>query len=94
MAGLYAQGLTWEQMHRIVRKYALQMGSVRHLLSDLTLPIVSVFTGRGFDRVVRESFATGPQNMEDLWLRCASSCPAAAPRAALDMVPQCVTPRT
>ena len=71
MAGLYAQGLTWEQMHRIVRKYALQMGSVRHLLSDLTLPIVSVFTGRGFDRVVREAFATGAQNMEDLWLRCA-----------------------
>ena len=70
MAGLYAQGLTWEQMHRTVRSYATQMGSVRHLFSDLTLPIISVFNGHGFDKVIRESFADGAQNIEDLWLRC------------------------
>jgi predicted acylesterase/phospholipase RssA len=71
MAGLYAQGLTWEQMHRTVRSYATQMGSVRHLISDLTLPIISVFNGHGFDRVIRESFSDGPQHIEDLWLRWA-----------------------
>ena len=71
MAGLYAQGLTWEQMHRTVRSYATQMGSVRHLFSDLTLPIISVFNGHGFDKVIRESFADGAQSIEDLWLRYA-----------------------
>ena len=69
MAGLYAQGLAWESMHRIVRKYARRMGSVRHLLSDLTLPIISVFHGRSFDGAVRDAFALGAQNIEDLWLR-------------------------
>lgn len=71
MAGLYAQGLTWDQMHRTVRSYATQMGSVRHLFSDLTLPIISVFNGHGFDKVIRESFADGAQHIEDLWLRSA-----------------------
>ena len=46
------------------------MGSVRHLLSDLTLPLISVFSGAGFDRVVRDSMALGAQRIEDLWLRC------------------------
>lgn len=69
MAGLYAQGLTWEQMHRVVRSYATQMGSMRHLLSDLTLPIISIFNGRGFDGIIRNSFQDGPQLIEDLWLR-------------------------
>ena len=69
MAALFAQGLTWEQMHRRVRSYATQMGSVRHLIWDLTLPIISVFNGHGFDRVIRDSFLAGPQQIEDLWLR-------------------------
>ncbi len=37
---------------------------------DLTLPIISVFNGHGFDRVIRDSFSDGPQQIEDLWLRC------------------------
>lgn len=69
MAALYAQGLAWEQMHYLVREYARQMSSVRHLLWDLTLPIMSVFSGVGFDRVVRETFKHGAQQIEDLWLR-------------------------
>lgn len=69
MAALYAQGLAWERMHTVVREYAAAMGSVRHLLSDLTLPLISVFSGAGFDRVVRESFSHGAQHIEDLWLR-------------------------
>jgi lysophospholipid hydrolase len=71
MAALYAQGLSWERMHRVVRDYAGAMGSVRHLLSDLTLPLISVFSGAGFDRIVRESFEQGAQRIEDLWLKCA-----------------------
>lgn len=47
----------------------MQMGSVRHLLTDITLPIYSVFNGAGFNRVVREAFSHGPQAIEDLWLR-------------------------
>ncbi|KAK9814559.1 hypothetical protein WJX72_007850 [[Myrmecia] bisecta] len=68
MAGLYAQGLSWEAMHSAVRNYAAQMASVRHLLFDLTLPLISVFSGAGFDRVVRETFSKGAQRIEDLWL--------------------------
>lgn len=69
MAGLFAQGVPWERMHNIVRSYASQMSSVRHLIWDLTLPLVSVFTGKGFDRVVTESFEMGARDIEDLWLR-------------------------
>lgn len=72
MAALYAQGLTWEQMKAVVREYAAQMGSVSQLLSDITLPLISLFSGAGFDRVVRESLSSGPQFIEDLWLRCSS----------------------
>ena len=71
MAALYAQGLAWERMHKVVREYAGAMGSVRHLLSDLTLPIISVFSGAGFDRIIRQSFTFGAQQIEDLWLRWA-----------------------
>ena len=70
MAALYAQGLSWERMHQVVREYAGAMGSVRHLVSDLTLPLISIFSGAGFDRVVRESMALGAQRIEDLWLKC------------------------
>ena len=82
MAALYSQGLAWEQMHHLVREYARQMSSVQHLLWDLTLPIMSVFNGVGFDRVVRETFKHGAQQIEDLWLRWAHRLTAAAPEIA------------
>jgi len=69
IAGLYAQNLPWEQMLDRVRKYSKEMGSIRALLSDLTLPILSVFSGSGFDRVVQEAFDGGSQRIEDLWLQ-------------------------
>ena len=69
MAGLFAQGLAWERMHLAVRRYAAAMGNVRHLIADLTLPVLSVFSGAGFDRIVRETFQHGVQHIEDLWLR-------------------------
>lgn len=72
MAGLFAQGLSWEAMQLVTQAYARQMSSVRHLLWDITIPILSVFTGRAFDRVVKESFQYGASHIEDLWLRCPS----------------------
>ena len=44
------------------------MGSMRHLLSDLTLPVLSVFNGAGFDKAMQETFSAGAQRIEDLWL--------------------------
>ncbi len=82
MAALYSQGLAWEQMHHLVREYARQMSSVQHLLWDLTLPIMSVFNGVGFDRVVRETFRHGAQQIEDLWLRWAHRLTVAPPEVA------------
>ena len=67
MGGLFAQNRRRAAMERAVRRYATEMGSVRKLLSDLTLPIISLFSGAGFDRVVRE--ALGEARIEDLWLR-------------------------
>ena len=69
IAGLYAQNLPWEQMLERVRRYSREMGSIRALLSDLTLPLLSVFSGSGFDRVVEEAFNGGSQKIEDLWLQ-------------------------
>lgn len=69
IAGLYAQQLPWAEMMQRVREYSRQMGSVRALLADLTLPILSVFSGAGFDRVIRNAFSSGPQRIEDLWLQ-------------------------
>ena len=41
MAALHAQGLPFSGMQAAVRQYASEMGSVRRLLWDLTLPIIS-----------------------------------------------------
>lgn len=52
MAALYAQGLSPDELKARVRSYASQMASPRHLLSDVTLPILSLFSGRQFDKVL------------------------------------------
>jgi len=69
MAALYAQGLTWDLMLNQVREYASRLGSVHHLLSDLTLPLLSLFSGDGFDELVQEALSFGPQRIEDTWLQ-------------------------
>ena len=38
---------------------------------DLTLPLISLFTGAGFNKIVKESFEHGAGRIEDLWLKCA-----------------------
>ncbi len=41
--------------------YATQLGSVRRLLADLTLPVLSLFSGSAFDDAVKRVFARGAQ---------------------------------
>lgn len=59
MAGLYAQGLGREALQVAVQYYARRMGSMRHLLADLTLPLLSLFSGAAFDDALRSTFAAG-----------------------------------
>jgi hypothetical protein len=40
-------------------------------VQDLTLPLISLFTGAGFNKIVKESFEHGAGRIEDLWLKCA-----------------------
>ncbi|GIM01831.1 hypothetical protein Vretimale_6609, partial [Volvox reticuliferus] len=68
MAALYAQGLGRAALNHSVRHYAQQLGSVRHLLSDITLPVLSLFSGSAFDQAVKRVFERGAQRLEDLWL--------------------------
>ena len=42
------------------------LSSPRHLLADLTLPILSVFSGKGLDAILRKTL--GEDDVEDLWL--------------------------
>lgn len=63
------QGLDRATLSGLVREYGNQMGSVRHLLSDLTIPILSLFSGTRFDAAMKRIFSHGPEQIEDLWLR-------------------------
>ena len=67
-AALAAQGLGSVKMTAKAFEYASEMGSFRRLLSDITLPIFSIFHGAGFNRVVKNALNLGPQKIEDLWL--------------------------
>ena len=69
IGGIYAQDIGFAEMHAKVRAYAAEMGSARRLFTDLTLPLLSVFTGAGLDSVVKQAFSQGPQRIEDLWVR-------------------------
>ena len=68
MAALYAQGLSREMLQSKVHTYASKMGSMGHLLRDLTLPLLSVFSGKGFDEAMRQCFSSGADQIEDLWI--------------------------
>jgi Patatin-like phospholipase len=72
MAALYAQGLGREQLLARVRGYATAMASPRHLLSDITLPVLSLFSGGLFDRVRLHCAAACTSCMP---LRCTSCMP-------------------
>jgi predicted acylesterase/phospholipase RssA/CRP-like cAMP-binding protein len=69
MAALFAQDTSWVELQSSVRKYAAEMGSPRRLAGDLTLPLLSLFTGAALDQVVQDAFTSGPHRIEDLWLQ-------------------------
>jgi hypothetical protein len=56
MAALYAQGLDKDELQKRVRAYAGAMTSARRILSDITLPVLSFFSGKMFDRVRAATF--------------------------------------
>jgi lysophospholipid hydrolase len=69
MAGLFAQRLPWDRMFSCVQEYAAGLGTFRSVVTDLTLPVLSLFAGKRFTHLVTQSFRYGPENIEDLWLR-------------------------
>ena len=69
MAALFAQRLPWDRMFACVQDYAAGLGSFRNVMKDLTLPVLSLFAGKGFSALVADCLKYGPENIEDLWLR-------------------------
>ena len=69
MAALFAQRLSWDVMFNCVQNYAAGLGSFRSVMTDLTLPVLSLFAGTGFSALVAKCLKYGPANIEDLWLR-------------------------
>ena len=66
MAALYAKYASTTHMLPRVKELVGALSSPRHLLTDLTLPILSVFSGKGLDKILRQSL--GEDDVEDLWL--------------------------
>ena len=66
MAALYARHASTTHMLPRVKELVGTMSSPRHLLTDLTLPVLSLFSGKGVDRILRA--ALGDVEIEDLWL--------------------------
>ncbi len=82
MAGLYAQGLGRERLQRAVQLYAQRLGSVRHLLADLTLPLLSLFSGKAFDETLQTVFGVGAG---ESWLLLLLGAPCGSPRAVREL---------
>jgi hypothetical protein len=51
------QGLPRDALNAAVKSYAEQMGNIRHLMADLTLPLLSVFSGSGLDSALHRLFS-------------------------------------
>ncbi|KAK3255714.1 hypothetical protein CYMTET_35114 [Cymbomonas tetramitiformis] len=66
IAGLYALKAGSQSMMAAVRRHVEWMSSARHLLLDLTLPLLSIFSGSHFEAALRESL--GANHIEDLCL--------------------------
>uniref|UniRef100_A0A7S0NQE9 Patatin n=1 Tax=Micromonas pusilla TaxID=38833 RepID=A0A7S0NQE9_MICPS len=66
MAALYARHASTTHMLPRVKELVGALSSPRHLLTDLTLPVLSVFSGKGVDRILRT--VLGDTDIEDLWL--------------------------
>ena len=66
MAALYARHASTTHMLPRVKELVGVLSSPRHLLTDLTLPVLSIFSGKGVDRILRT--VLGDTDIEDLWL--------------------------
>ena len=66
-AGMYARSLSTSHMLPMLRENMHVLSSPHHLLTDLTLPLLSLFSGKGLDGVVKSSVGTDTE-IEDLWL--------------------------
>ena len=66
VAALYAKYASTTHMLPRVKELVGVLSSPRHLLADLTLPILSVFSGKGLDAILRKTL--GEDDVEDLWL--------------------------
>ena len=63
------QGLSNVVLQGVVRQYAEHMGSVRHLLADLTLPLLSLFSGHAFDAAIKQVRGGGDNGACCGWVR-------------------------
>ena len=67
MAALYARHASTTHTLPRVKALARALRSPRHLLTDLTLPVLSLFSGKGVDAILRAALGEGTR-AEDLWL--------------------------
>ncbi|RXG56385.1 Neuropathy target esterase sws [Armadillidium vulgare] len=63
---LYCQEKDLTIVTQKAREWSMKMTSKWRYLIDLTYPVVSMFTGAGFNKLISE--ALGDTNIEDLWL--------------------------
>ena len=66
-AGMYARTLSTSHILPMLRNNMHMLNSPHHLLTDLTLPLLSLFSGKGLDNVIMNSVGSDSQ-IEDLWL--------------------------
>ncbi|EDQ90470.1 uncharacterized protein MONBRDRAFT_16206, partial [Monosiga brevicollis MX1] len=66
MAALYAEELNYADMKQRFDDFTTTMGSQVNMALDLTYPVVAMFSGRAFNRVIEDLF--GNRQIEDLWL--------------------------
>jgi|TARA_B110000971_G_scaffold206542_1_gene229891 lysophospholipid hydrolase len=67
VAALYAKYASTHHVLPIVTDLVGVLSSQRNLLLDLTLPVLSLFSGKALDRVLRNALGR-ETNVEDLWL--------------------------
>ena len=66
IGALYAKEGNSAKVEEDALRLASMMGNKLTMLLDLTYPLVSIFTGRGFNRIIRK--VIGDTQIEDLWV--------------------------
>ena len=66
-AGMYARTLSSSHILPMLRNNMHALNSPRHLLTDLTLPLLSLFSGKGLNEIIKRSVGAETA-IEDLWL--------------------------